>query len=666
MPFFPIDSRNKPKLDVAAAVIFAVQCMLIQLPLVLVYWLLTGNPAGEALIGLLRQSLGLADDDPFSFQRRFKRDDVVASGSALLVPIATGLLALSHGLRDGTRSWAGAWKQALAYSLLKVPLFSLGAVLLFTLLASLFGLGGVDGKWGALPHIGVGILALVLTRTLRSTINELRRPSGTNTIRGKTLLPAGSVAALIRKASRSKHSNSEGSAGLAWAGHQFDSGQLDVHFSVCGTTGAGKTLLMRTLMASVLTQAGHSAPRALIFDPKNDAYPWLVELGVPLERVAILNPYDQRCVAWDIAADVQTEDDAFEVASILCPQDEDAKEPFFRDAAALLLSEVMIALRAACGTHWDLNDVLEVMSERARMTALLRSTSSGRELLDQFFRAESKATDSVLMTYATKSRRLRTPARLWKRATRRVSLRKEWGRGDGILLLGYSLRHREVLGALNRVLLHFAASVAASQDTGAGESWFSVDEFRTLGRLDGVDDLLNYGRDFGVRVILGFQDIEGLKGLYGESKARELIDLCGNQAILRVSSEATAKWASERFGKYEYWQRSYSDTRSGMGDSATETRSITQREAVLPSEFMQFDPAGEDVGVPGGFIVPSVGAWVDPAPWTFTEPARMKARSADGFVPQADDASERIELNATDLERLGLSTPSAPELRSLD
>ena len=72
------------------------------------------------------------------------------------------------------------------------------------------------------------------------------------------------------------------------------------HFLILGTTGSGKTYAMRRMMREVLEE---SACQALVYDAKGEAPPYLEELGLPS---VTFQPFAKDCVAWDIAADIDT------------------------------------------------------------------------------------------------------------------------------------------------------------------------------------------------------------------------------------------------------------------------------------------------------------------------------------------------------------------------
>ena len=81
------------------------------------------------------------------------------------------------------------------------------------------------------------------------------------------------------------------------------------HFLACGTTGSGKSLIQKRLMKEALKDVRRGADcRALIFDAKNDAVPFLKQVGIG-GPIYSLNPFESRmnaptAVSWDVASDV--------------------------------------------------------------------------------------------------------------------------------------------------------------------------------------------------------------------------------------------------------------------------------------------------------------------------------------------------------------------------
>lgn len=114
-------------------------------------------------------------------------------------------------------------------------------------------------------------------------------------------------------------------------------------------------------------------------------------------------------------------------------------------------------------------------------------------------------------------------------------------------------------------------------------------------------------------MILGYQDIEGLREVYGHQLANEIAGQCANKAILRCDSSDTAKWASALFGEREVLERRESTSQSSSssqnnyslagssssGTSSQTSEQVLKREVVLPSEIMDIPPTTPQNGLSG-------------------------------------------------------------------
>ncbi|HQH29101.1 MAG TPA: type IV secretion system DNA-binding domain-containing protein, partial [Oligoflexia bacterium] len=129
--------------------------------------------------------------------------------------------------------------------------------------------------------------------------------------------------------------------GLFWGGIWHPSTAATAHFCIVGATGSGKTISIRLLMQSVLSRINKCrGQRALVYDGKQDMLSILYGMGLDAD-IVLLNPFDVRSAAWDIAADITTPAAAQEIASILIPEDKNTTQPFFPDSGRHLLTKTI-------------------------------------------------------------------------------------------------------------------------------------------------------------------------------------------------------------------------------------------------------------------------------------------------------------------------------------
>ena len=106
------------------------------------------------------------------------------------------------------------------------------------------------------------------------------------------------------------------------------------HFKLIGTTGTGKSTVIRELLAVALDRGD----RAVITDPGGE---YLARFHDPGRGDVILNPFDSRSVQWDPFAEVRLPYDAEQLASSLIPSTEDASGREWRGYARTFLTAVV-------------------------------------------------------------------------------------------------------------------------------------------------------------------------------------------------------------------------------------------------------------------------------------------------------------------------------------
>jgi Type IV secretion-system coupling protein DNA-binding domain len=432
------------------------------------------------------------------------------------------------------------------------------------------------------------------------------------------------------------------------------------HFLVCGTTGAGKTTILRLLMQSVLPKVGTGDTRALVYDAKQDILSLLHGMGIQ-KRIVTLNPFDERCVSWAIAKDVTSPAVAEQVATILIADERGSSNPYFFQAARSLLTGVLIAYILKCPGMWNLADVLHALRSVETLKNLLLGCPQTAYLVERYFSNEKTAND-VMSTLDTKLRPYQYVAAAWSRATESISL-SEWLNDEFVLVLGNDEETRSAIDAINQVIFKRLSELVISQtESRTRRTWFFLDELKEAGRLDGLTSLLTKGRSKGACVVLGFQDIEGLSVAYGDNRtAREIVGLCANKAILRTDSPMTAEWASSLLGSREVLEyrvtESSAKSKSGKQTSTSQSEQVQKRETVLPSEIMALPTSGPENGLCGYYIIPEIGAYRADVPWSQIENALMPPDlDVANVMKRPSEHQYLAPWNNADRKRLGLDS----------
>lgn len=495
----------------------------------------------------------------------------------------------------------------------------------------------------------MSFLAAALVFGWVDRVLDQRRRFGPSDEKGTKLIAAKEA---VRRAEEIAAAN--GGPKVRWGPLVLAEELSETHFCVVGTPGSGKTLLLRHLMQSIMPQIGRLPDRrAVVYDPQRSFVPLLSGMGLAAPLI-IMNPFDARAVAWDMAADVTTPTTALQVASILIPEtaDEGANKHFSETARALLAG-IFSALHLVCPGRWTFRDVLLIGSDPKRLATLLSGTQHTKRLVEAHLRSDRRTTQNYLSTLSTALDLFHPIAAMWAHATSRLSLR-DWVNGSSILVLGNDAAARKEIDAINRVIFQRLSELLLQQsDSGTRRTWIVLDEAREAGDLRGLNSLLVAGRSKGVRGALGFQDIDGLRSVYGKERASELVGVCGTKALLRLDSDVTAQWASDVIGSW----RGTLTGRTFTKDEVSVTERIEKQEAVLPSEFLNLPPVDKARGVFEGFYIsPLVGKFH--APFSFLS-GLAEPGDEPAFEARPDEHQYILPFAPEDFERLHFTDDAA-------
>ena len=477
---------------------------------------------------------------------------------------------------------------------------------------------------------------------------------------GRVMLREGELA----RAANNDEERDDGS--LFFAGHWLPFEAATSHFLVMGATNTGKTLIQRMLMQSALKSIGAGLDqRAIVFNAKQDVLSILAGMNLNCP-VVTLDPFDVRGYAWDMAADITTRTDAETLAANLVPIDEHATQKFFDEAVRSLYEEVIVTFIETAPGDWTLGDVIFAMRERGRLTRVLKQTEEGRELLKLCFANEETA-QNIMATVNVRTKPYRSIAGCWQWAKdegRTVSLTK-WLSEESVLVLGNSHKARPAIRAINQVLFTRLAQLILDQDESkTRRNWIFLDEVRQAGRLAALTDLMVEGRSKGACVVLGFQDIEGMKHVHTTHLANELVGQAHNVCVTKLINPETAELVSKMIGEYEAIEKDESVTESqGGGRSRTVSARRVRRPAAMPSEIMSMPMPSPKTGLTFYALTP-LGAYRETIPGKVVASTLMAANTdpaRGGMADRVPVPAERQALRPwgeADYGRLKMSPPA--------
>lgn len=424
--------------------------------------------------------------------------------------------------------------------------------------------------------------------------------------------------------------------------------------AIIGATGSGKTAFIERMFSEVFCRfrVGKSQ-RALILDTKVESMSYLQSLDIKVP-IHLLHPLDERSKAWDIAKDCRTPAAIEQLVSNLVPEEQSSNNRFFTDATRELMRGA-IQFLVNQSDSWSLRDLLLLLSNLDNLKLALAQSPSTAMALQVM--GDEVTARNVFATLTTVVRRYETVAAAWATAKERISV-TDWVNSDSILVLGLHEQLRHPLSNIYRVFLQLATEALLDKpETPDVQTFVILDEVRHAGKQSGLRSLCTNGRSRGTSVTLGFQDIEGMREVFGANEANELVGQCGHVALLRIQSPATAEYASALLGSADW--REYHVSRSKQGSTTSEQ--VVTRPLILPGQFMGMPQAGPRNGTPGVFASMNIGVWTCSISSQEIFPTGNKPRDpSKNFWPRPSSAQTIKTWTPAEIAKLGLQRTQQP------
>lgn len=408
---------------------------------------------------------------------------------------------------------------------------------------------------------------------------------------------------------------------------------ISTHTIFFGTTGSGKTLAMRLLQQDVIPLVGiGEGYRALVYDAKGDAMPILSAIG-DRSRIKLMNPFDARGVAWDIAKDVKRSTVAMEISHTLMPDVSD-NNPFFQEAARLCAWGIMCSYILS-GLEWTFADLLRGMLNPKICKRILARHPETAFVIDLLFH-DKKLVGDIFATIASKVKLYWPIAACWEHAREKIAI-SDCMHEEQILVLGNVEVIRTAINRINAVLFkRWTDNILAQPDDTPKRFWTFIDELSEAGLLQGFPSFVKKARSKGGRCAVATQSIEGLRDpkLYGEKVTADFLSCFGNKLCMRLNCVATAEFLSAQIGDFEDYEKSYSATSSIQSDSSTTNTSLKIKRTLLPSQLTNMSISDSHNGLVGFYSTQVTSdCWAKiPADELFGRLLKPKAADVKNFV----------------------------------
>ena len=131
------------------------------------------------------------------------------------------------------------------------------------------------------------------------------------------------------------------------------------------------------------------------------------------------------------------------------------------------------------------------------------------------------------------------------------------------MFVEYDISTADMFIPIYRTLFDLAIKEVLSRKSKQGNVYFVIDEFRLLPYLQFMDNAVNFGREKGLRMIVGLQSVEQLYSVYDEARAKNILSGFSTLISFRPNDYNTRAYVSERSGK------NFTVTKHGTGNDKT-------------------------------------------------------------------------------------------------
>jgi len=348
------------------------------------------------------------------------------------------------------------------------------------------------------------------------------------------------------------------------------------HLLLTGTTGAGKTNMLKELLPQIRLRKN----RAIIFDVTGE----FVDRFYNPETDILLNPLRDGSVNWLPWNDCKTDEEYNNLAAAFVDGESIKSDRYWEDAARAVLVE---AFKKEESTK-NIKQMLRVIN-RAPLQEFCQYFAD-TDAAGYVSKEAEKGTASVRSTLISKIERLK-----YLKNEGDFSI-KEWvnGSGDGWLFISSTPNELDTLRPLISAWANIAIKgILDRPHSGDNEKmWFVMDELPAMQKIPSLAMVLAQGRKYGACMVAGIQNIAQLDRIYGKSGAQELLDLFRTKFFFAVSDNNIAEYASKSLGEIEIneTKESLSYGSNTMRDGVNINSSEKIKRLVLPDEVKNLAP----------------------------------------------------------------------------
>jgi hypothetical protein len=408
---------------------------------------------------------------------------------------------------------------------------------------------------------------------------------------------------------------------VRWGKHYVPLEWTQLHSLTMGVTGAGKTHLLSMTLSSILdTLKHHPKRRVILFDLKGDIRSILAGHGVPY---VVLSVDYQEGYAPDIAKDFDSYTELQQLGHQIIPEGK-SNDPFWQNAARAVFSGSAKSFFHTQGANFKLHDFLCLLQEDlSTVLRVLNQYPDNHDVVKYILSEQTEKTSvNVMANLSSELKKISHAGGHSQHINQHLSLRGflfDDTPPAQVLVISQREATREVTNPLigilfDRIVDLLLDSPENKDDRGKNlPPWLFLfaDELASLPQLLKLKKFISAARSKGGAGFFATQGIGGLRSVYGNEEAGEIVGNCNFKTFCRPPLDGiTAQWMSSVFGEKQYAEFiptsvSINPETGQIGASATLNR--YKQEEFSSGDFTSLPLASEQQGVSAIFSSPFTG-----------------------------------------------------------
>ncbi len=338
---------------------------------------------------------------------------------------------------------------------------------------------------------------------------------------------------------------------------KFDEESLSKHFLFLGSPGSGKTNAIFQFVDVIKNKMMTDDDAMIIFDTKGDYKSHFFNES----RYDIIVSNLSSNVHWNLFDEISYDPkelwdvDAYEISlEIFDEALKRSKEAYFPMAAADVTSATLSAILRGSeksGHHPTNQDLLKVLGN-GRSDVLIKIIEPFEDLLGaiQHIAVPNSSQTQGVMGLIRQVVQSILSGEFGKEGN--FSIRKfVEERGKRTLFIEYDTSYGRFLTPIYRLMIDMAIKEGlSSKKPKKGSIFFVIDEFGLLPNLFHIENAINFGRQQGIKLLVGSQNVNQISDSYGEERANSILASFGTLFGFRLNDELSKRIISSRYGEY--------------------------------------------------------------------------------------------------------------------